>query len=84
MKMLKNTKGIDVSHHQGKIDWEKVKADGIGFAVIRAGFGNSASQKDTRFEENIKGALAAELPAGAYWFSYAVAVSYTHLELPAN
>lgn len=70
--MLKNAKGIDVSHHQGEIQWEKVKADGIGFAVIRAGFGNSASQKDTRFEENIKGALAAGIPAGAYWFSYAV------------
>ena len=46
--MLKNTKGIDVSHHQGKIDWEKVTADGIQFAIIRAGFGNSASQKDER------------------------------------
>lgn len=70
--MLKNTKGIDVSHHQGEIQWEKVKADGIGFAVIRAGFGNSASQKDGRFEENIKGALTEGIPVGVYWFSYAM------------
>ena len=62
--MLKNTKGIDVSHHQGKIDWEKVTADGIQFAIIRAGFGNSASQKDERFEENIKGALTEGIPVG--------------------
>ncbi len=54
--MLKNTKGIDVSHHQGKIDWEKVKADGIQFAIIRAGFGNSASQKDEQFDANMQGA----------------------------
>ena len=72
MKMLKNTKGIDVSHHQGKIDWEKVTADGIQFAIIRAGFGNSASQKDEQFDANMQGALATGLPVGAYWFSYAV------------
>ena len=56
-KMLKNTKGIDVSHHQGEIDWKKVKIDGVKFAVIRAGFGNSAAQKDKQFEVNMKGAL---------------------------
>lgn len=70
--MLKNAKGIDVSYHQGKIDWEKVTADGIEFAIIRAGFGNSASQKDDRFDANIKEALSARLPVGIYWFSYAV------------
>ena len=70
--MLKNAKGIDVSYHQGKIDWEKVTADGIEFAIIRAGFGNSASQKDNRFDANIKEALSAGLPVGIYWFSYAV------------
>lgn len=32
-------KGIDVSKYQGDIDWQKVKADGIQFAVIRAGYG---------------------------------------------
>ena len=70
--MLKNTKGIDVSHHQGEIDWKKVKIDGVKFAVIRAGFGNSAAQKDKQFEVNMKGALGEKIPVGAYWFSYAV------------
>ena len=69
--MRKNAKGIDVSRHQGKIDWKKVKEDGIEFAVIRAGFGNTVSQKDERFEENMKGALEAGLALGVYWFSYA-------------
>ncbi|WP_288168073.1 GH25 family lysozyme, partial [Ruminococcus sp. CAG:379] len=39
-------KGIDVSVHNGDIDWQKVKADGIVFAIIRAGYGRLASQKD--------------------------------------
>lgn len=70
--MLKNTKGIDVSHHQGEIDWKKVKIGGVKFAVIRAGFGNSAAQKDKQFESNMKGALGEKIPVGVYWFSYAV------------
>ena len=64
--------GIDVSHHQGKIDWEKVKESGVEFAIIRAGFGNVISQKDTYFDVNMENALKAGIPVGAYWFSYAV------------
>lgn len=64
-------RGIDVSKWQGTIDWEKVAADGITFAFIRAGYGSSASQKDTKFEANYKGAKAAGLLVGAYWYSYA-------------
>lgn len=65
-------KGIDVSHHQGKIDWKKVKSSGVEFAIIRAGFGNVISQKDTYFDVNMENALKAGIPVGAYWFSYAV------------
>jgi len=65
-------KGIDVSKFQGKIDWQKV--NGIDFALIRAGYGNDISQKDAKFEENIKGALAHGLHIGAYWFSYAISM----------
>lgn len=65
-------KGIDVSHHQGKIDWGKVKGSGVEFAIIRAGFGNVISQKDTYFDVNMENALKAGIPVGAYWFSYAV------------
>ena len=67
-----NIKGIDVSKHQGKIDWSKVKADGVKFAMIRAGYGNSISQKDTLFDYNVTNALANGIDVGAYWFSYAV------------
>ena len=64
-------KGIDVSVHNGKIDWQKVKA-GIDFAILRAGYGKLAKQRDDRFEENYAGAKAAGIPVGAYWYSYAM------------
>lgn len=41
-------KGIDVSRHNGAIDWKAVKADGIEFTIIRAGYGKVISQKDTK------------------------------------
>lgn len=62
-------KGIDVSKHQGKIDWTKVKTD---FCIIRAGFGRSISQKDPFFEKNYAGCKANKIPVGAYWYSYAM------------
>ena len=68
-------KGIDVSYHQGLIYWEKVKAAGIGFAILRAGYGKVASQVDARFEQNAFGALSAGLHVGAYWFSYATSAA---------
>lgn len=63
--------GIDVSSHQGRIDWNAVKAARIEFAIIRGGYGNDISQKDKRFDENMQSALAAGIHVGAYWFSYA-------------
>jgi len=73
-------KGIDVSVHNGDIDWGKVKADGIGFAILRAGYGRLASQKDKKFEQNYAGAKAAGIPAGAYWYSYAMSPEEAELE----
>ena len=67
-------KGIDVSVHNGVIDWNKVKAAGIQFAILRAGYGKVASQKDGKFEENYKNAKTAGIPVGAYWYSYATTV----------
>ena len=64
-------KGIDVSVHNGKIDWKKVKTADVDFAIIRAGYGKTATQADQRFEENYAGAKAAGIPVGAYWYSYA-------------
>lgn len=64
-------KGIDVSAHNGIIDFSKVKAAGIEFVIIRAGYGKEISQKDKYFEKNYKAAKAAGLKVGAYWYSYA-------------
>lgn len=61
-------RGIDVSSHQGKIDWKAVKSSGIDFAIIRAGYGNSTI--DEYFEENITEALKIGLKVGVYWMAY--------------
>lgn len=73
-------KGIDVSVHNGNIDWNKVKADGIEFAILRAGFGRLEKQKDEKFEQNYAGAKAAGIPVGAYWYSYAMSPEEAELE----
>lgn len=66
-------KGIDVSRHNGAIDWKSVKASGkCEFAILRAGYGKSISQKDPKFEWNYAGAKAQGIPVGAYWYSYAL------------
>lgn len=62
-------KGIDVSEHNGVIDWEKVKASGAGFAIIRGGYGKKL---DKQFKRNIKECSRVGLPCGVYWFSYAL------------
>lgn len=68
-------KGIDVSKHQGVIDWKKVKDSGQAqFAILRAGYGKLATQKDMQFENNYRGCRANNIPCGAYWFSYALSV----------
>ncbi len=68
--------GIDVSVFQGDIDWSKVKADGIDFVMIRAGFrgyGESGTlNEDEKFRENCKNALAAGINVGVYFFSQAI------------
>ncbi|HAL03312.1 MAG TPA: hypothetical protein DCP07_08130 [Lachnospiraceae bacterium] len=67
--------GIDVSAHQGTIDWEKVAEGGnIKFAMIRTGFRGYGSGKmvaDEEFENNVKGALENNIDVGVYFFSQA-------------
>lgn len=58
--------GLDVSHHQGTIDWEAVADDGISFAYIKSTEGGD--WVDPRFTENWEGATAASLEVGAYHF----------------
>lgn len=64
--------GIDVSKHQGTIDWDKVKASGrVDFAILRAGYGREYSQIDQQFERNYSECKRLGIPCGAYWYSYA-------------
>ena len=65
----KYTHMIDISEHQGSIDFKKVKAAGVNAVIIRAGYGSSTTDK--YFYQNIKNAKAAGLQVGIYWFSYA-------------
>ncbi len=67
--------GIDVSYHNGTIDWEKAKADGVEFAIIRVayrGYENGKLKVDTQAYNNMKNANAAGVPIGVYIFSQAV------------
>ena len=67
--------GIDVSSHQGVIDWQAVAGDGIGFAIIQAGYrgySDGMCSEDEQFRANLSGAKAAGLETGVYFFSQAV------------
>ncbi len=69
------TLGIDVSGHNGSIDWTAVKNSGVSYAIIRCGYrgyGSGVLVEDSRFRSNIQGALNAGLKVGVYFFSQAV------------
>lgn len=71
----KSQVGIDISSHQSEIDWEKVKAAGVDFAIIRLGYRGyteGAIQADENFIKNMDGAAAAGIDVGVYFFSQAV------------
>ena len=67
MRMIR---GIDISEFQTVTDWKEVRKAGIQFAILRAGYGRY--EVDSEFHANVKGAAAAEIPVGVYWFSYAL------------
>lgn len=60
--------GIDVSHWQGNIDWAKVQASGIQFAILKAGGSDSGRYKDRDFEHNYAMCKALGIKAGCYYF----------------
>ena len=65
-------KVIDVSYHNGTIDWAKVKASGVDGAIIRCGFGsNISSQDDTQWKRNADECTRLGIPFGTYLYSYA-------------
>ena len=63
-------KGLDVSEFQGTVDWERVKAAGYRFAMLRAGYGFNTVDK--QFHRNASECNRIGLPIGVYWFCYAV------------
>ena len=68
-------KGIDVSKHQGEIDWQQVAADGVEYAFIRVGlrgYGTGKLVEDEYFEQNITGALSAGIKVGVYFYTQAI------------
>ncbi|MEG0050857.1 MAG: SH3 domain-containing protein [Terrisporobacter sp.] len=71
-------KGIDVSKWNGDINWSKVKASGVDYVIIRAGYGTSTL--DPYFKTNIQGAINAGLEVGVYWFSYATTPAKATME----
>ena len=77
--------GIDVSWHQGDIDWTKVAADGIHFAIIRCGYRGGSAEgniyEDSYFRQNISGALQNGIKVGVYFFSQATSVEEAMEEL---
>ena len=70
-------KGIDVSEHQGVIDWERVKGN-VDFVMIRAGYGRN--NIDKQFVRNIKECNRLGIKVGIYWFSYALNVDMAKQE----
>lgn len=69
--------GIDVSFHQGDIDWAAVAGDGVEFALIRVGYrgyGEGELFIDECFYDNIEGALENGIDVGVYFFSQALSV----------
>lgn len=59
---------IDISHHQGTVDFNKVKSAGYEGVIIKAGGSDAGFYKDARFEEYYNGAKSVGLPVGSYYF----------------
>ena len=69
--------GIDVSNHQGDIDWETVKNSGVEFVFIRIGYGHNREAKimeDEKFRKNLEGDRNVGLKVGLYFYSYATEI----------
>lgn len=65
------TFGIDVSEHNGTLDYTKLKDDGVKFVIVRAGYGQFEYQRDVEFSQNMYGAINSGMQIGIYWMSYA-------------
>lgn len=77
---MANIYGLDLSNHNGSLNFNSIKNADNDFVILRAGYGKVLSQKDKRFEEYYSNAKAAGLDVGAYWYSYALNVADAHEE----
>ena len=74
-------KGVDVSYHNGTINWKKVAASDVDYAIIRCGYGdNIKSQDDKKWAENVAGCEKNNIPYGVYIYSYATSVKQAESE----
>ena len=68
-------KALDISYHDGNIDFKKLKEAGINAVIIRAGYGKHGNEPgytvDSMFKQNIEKAIKADMNIGVYWFGYA-------------
>ena len=65
---MEKIKGIDISHWQGKVDFEKVKKSGIKFVILKAGGSDAGFYEDNTFKRNYEAAKKAGVEVGAYYF----------------
>ena len=75
--------GIDVSKYQGNIDWQKVKASGIDFAILRLGYTGTVTRKptlDAKFKRNLTEAAKVGLGVGVYYYSTATSLKQAQNE----
>ncbi len=75
-------KGIDVSYHNGEINFTKVKSQ-IDFVIMRAGYGNSIDSKEVNFDLYYEDAKKNNIPVGTYWYCYATKPDEALLEAKA-
>ena len=74
-------KGIDISYHNGTINWDKVKNSDVDFVIIRCGYGdNYTSQDDKKWLENVQACESRGIPYGVYIYSYAENVAQAQSE----
>jgi len=73
--MAKNIHGIDVSHHQGKIDWVQVAGAGVKFCIMKAMYESASHGRDKCFEENYLGCVQNGIKTGVYVYHGRVSIA---------
>lgn len=72
---------VDVSYHNGVINWKKAKEAGVVGAIIRCGYGRDFTKyDDSRYRANMDGALAVGIKVGVYLYSYAKTIESARSE----